>query len=180
MDKKFIVKTSKSSFNNVVTLGVIIMLLSCFILGIVSYELIKNDGEPTKDSIYIAFFIFFEGLFGRYLIWVINRIKKDFILVDSKGITIDVHGNEFFPKKIQCHYNWDELSSYSLDGSVVNGEYCDFVQNCVLKLYDTHGQLLKKIKFHEFFGEDIFLLNEHMGSHGIMNREKQDAEEELS
>ena len=180
MDKKFIVKTSKSSFNNVVTLGVIIMLLSCFILGIVSYELIKNDGEPTKDSIYIAFFIFFEGLFGRYLIWVINRIKKDFILVDSEGITIDVHGNEFFPKKIQCHYNWDELSSYSLDGSVVNGEYCDFVQNCVLKLYDTHGQLLKKIKFHEFFGEDIFLLNEHMGSHGIMNREKQDAEEELS
>lgn len=146
MDKKFIVKTSKSSFNTLVTYGVIIMLVSCFLLGIFSYELINNDGEPTKKSIYIAFFSFFGGLFGRYLIWVLNRVKKDFILVDSEGITIDVHGNEFFPKKIQCHYNWDELSSYSLDGSVVYEKYGDAiaVQNCVLKLYDTHGQLLKK------------------------------------
>ena len=134
MDKKFIVKTSKSSFNTFVTYGVIIMLVSCFVLGIFSYELINNDGEPTK-GIYIAFFFsFFGGLFGRYLIWVLNRVKKDFILVDSKGITIDVHGNEFFPKKIQCHYNWDELSSYSLDGSVNSGKYFDAVQNCVLKL----------------------------------------------
>ena len=121
MDKKFIVKTSKSSFNTIVTYGVIIMLVSCFLFGIFSYELINNDGEPTK-GIYIAFFFsFFSGLFGRWLIWVLNRVKKDFILVDSEGITIDVHGNEFFPQKIQCHYNWDELSSYSLDGSVVNG-----------------------------------------------------------
>jgi hypothetical protein len=55
MDKKFIVKTSKSSFNLFVTFGVIIMLVSCFLFGIFSYELINNDGEPTK-GIYIAFF----------------------------------------------------------------------------------------------------------------------------
>lgn len=62
MDKKFIVKPPKSSIFN--TYGVIIMLVSCFLFGISSYELINNDGEPTKN-IYIVFFLVFLGVYSE-------------------------------------------------------------------------------------------------------------------
>lgn len=97
--------------------------------------------------------------------------RRDYIRVDSKGITIKAHDNSFIPKLHQCSYDWNELSSYTLDvipdrSNKKSTIYNEQTEGYTIKLYDSHGKELQNIQLDYFYPlSEMEKLEEFLGSH---------------
>lgn len=97
--------------------------------------------------------------------------RKNYIRVDSKGITIKAYDNRNRSKLHQCSYDWNELSSYTLDiipdrSNKKSTIYNEQTEGYTIKLYDSHGKELQNIQLDYFFPlSSMEKLEEFMGSH---------------
>lgn len=155
-----IIKTDRSNVLYFIGVGVVCVLFVLYIL----VGVFKEESSPqvlVLCSLTLGIMI----LIGAWLIWFVLLVKNDYILTDSKGITIDVHSNSLFPKHHQCFYRWEELSSYALDAYYKEGRYAHW--DYTLELYDVNEQLLVKIEIQSLFNAELIKLNGFIAKHGF-------------
>ncbi len=162
--QELIIRTKKSKL----WLGVF-CVIACIAFSILCFYISFNEfsNNPLGNRLKIWLLIGMPCLlFGIALARYYWRLKDDYIMINSEGITINAHSKElFFPKFYRDTYQWSELSSYALDMNTKSPGYGIELYEYQLEVYDTNGLLLKRYVFQENFGMEMLELDDYMSEH---------------